>query len=106
MAPCTPWGTAHLHREGHPSLTLTGHPARLLTELAGVGTAAAWADLARALWRDEPERDRLRRRFDTVLGRLWRQLRGAGIRPDLIKPDGAGNFSLVLLPQDRVDDRS
>jgi len=102
----THWDTVHLHREGHPTLTLTGHPARILSELGVVGTAVPWEHLAKQLWSDIDDRHLLRKRFDTVLARLRRKLRGAGLRPDLVRPDGAGNFALVLRPSDRLDDRA
>ncbi len=100
------WDTVHLHRDGLPTVTLKGHPARVLSELASVGTSLGWQELAGALWKDEPHRDKLRRRFDTVMNRLRGKLRDAGVRTDLVRPDGAGNFALVLKPEDAVDDRS
>lgn len=99
------YDTAHVHREGAPTLTLSGHPARLLSGLAEVGTAVSWEDLALVLWPEDTDRNRLRRRFDTVVGRLRKKLREGGVRTDLVRPDGAGNFSLVLGPQDAIDDR-
>ena len=30
----------------------------------------------------------------------------AGVRTDLVRPDGAGSVALVLSPDDAVDDRS
>lgn len=102
----THWDTVHLHREGHPTLTLTGHPARILSELGSMGTSVPWEHVAQQLWGDITDRHLLRKRFDTVLARLRRKLRGAGLRPDLVKPDGAGNLALVLRPSDRLDDRS
>ena len=100
------WDTAHIHRDGAPTFTLHGHPARLLCELHGVGTSVDWEQLARMLWKDEAHRDRLRRRFDTVLTRLRGKLRAAGVRTNLLAFDGTGNLSLVLQPGDTVDDRS
>ncbi len=102
----THWDTVHLHREGHPTITLTGHPARIISELGVVGTPVSWEHLAEQLWNDIDDRNVLRKRFDTVLARLRRKLRQDGLRPDLIRPDGAGNFSLVLRPTDTLDDRT
>ena len=99
------WDTVHIHRDGAPTLSISGHPARLICELASVGTSADWEHLAGTLWTDEPHRDRLRRRFDTVLTRLRNKLKDNGIRADLIRADGAGNFALVLHPEDELDDR-
>jgi hypothetical protein len=102
----THWDTVHLHRDGHPTLTLTGHPARVVSELGTVGTAVSWEDVASQLWSDIDDRHLLRKRFDTVLARLRRKLRGAGINPNIVRPDGNGNFSLVLRPSDHLDDRT
>ena len=102
----THWDTVHLHRDGQPTLTLTGHPARIISELGTMGTAVPWEHVAQQLWNDITDRPTLRKRFDTVLARLRRKLRSAGLRPGLVKPDGAGNFTLVLRPIDRLDDRS
>ena len=100
------WDTAHIHRAGQPTTTLNGRSARLLTELAQAGTGLPWADLAAGLWPDGGDRNQLRRRFDVLLSRLRGRLRDAGVRTDLVRTDGAGNFSLVLRPEDAVDDRS
>lgn len=100
------YDTAHIHRDGAPTLTLHGQPARILSELAEVGTGVGWEALAHMLWKDEVFRDRLRRRFDTVLTRLRSKLRTNGVRTDLLKFDGIGNLALVLQPGDSVDNRS
>lgn len=100
------WDTVNIHRDGLPTVTLKGHPARLLTELASINTGVNWEELGRALWGEDIERNLLRRRFDTVVNRMRRKLKADGIRPDLIRPDGAGNFALVLRPDDTLDDRS
>ena len=102
----THWDTVHFHREGHPTLTLTGHPARVISELGSIGTAVAWEHVATQLWPDHTDRHLLRKRFDTVLARLRRKLRAAGVNPSIVRPDGNGNFSLVLRPTDSLDDRS
>jgi hypothetical protein len=100
------WDSAHIHRSGQPTTTLNGHAARLLTELAQARTGLPWADLAAGLWPDGGDRHQLRRRFDVLLSRLRGRLRDAGVRTDLVRSDGGGNFSLVLRPEDTVDDRS
>jgi len=102
----THWDTVHFHRDGHPTLTLTGHPARVVSELGTIGTAVTWEHVARQLWTDIEDRHLLRKRFDTVLARLRRKLRGAGVNPSIVRPDGNGNFSLVLRPSDTLDDRT
>jgi hypothetical protein len=102
----THWDTVHIHREGQPTFTLTGHPARVLSELGTVGTAVPWEGVARQLWTDIDDRHMLRKRFDTVLARMRRKLRAAELNPGLVRPDGNGNFSLVLRPVDTLDDRT
>jgi hypothetical protein len=99
------WDTAHIHREGLPTVTLRGHHARVLSELGSLGTGVDWAHVAALLWSDESDRHRLRRRFDTVLMRLRGKLRDAGINPELVSFDGSGNLALVLRPEDELDDR-
>lgn len=100
------YDTVHLHREGHPTLTLSGQMAVLVSELAALSTAVDWGAAAGLIWPDVPDRSVLRRRWDVLLARLRRKLREHGVRADLVKPDGSGNYSLVLLPGDRVDDQS
>jgi hypothetical protein len=96
-----------LHRAGMPPMRLTGHAARMLSELGAVGAPLHWEALARELWTD-PELDPhfLRKRFDAVLGRLRRKLRDAGIRADLVRSDRSGLFELVLRPEDVLRDES
>lgn len=98
--------TAYLHRGGLPAITLSGHAARILSELGAAGTTMPWPALAGQLWQDEVDRDQLRHRLDVVLARLRRKLRREGVRPDLVSSDGSGNIGLVLRPGDRFDDRS
>jgi hypothetical protein len=47
-----------------------------------------------------------RGRLDTLLSRVRRRLRAAGLRADLVRADGAGAIELLLYPHDRVDDRT
>lgn len=102
----THFDAVHIHRDGMPTVTLTGHAARLITELGAAGTSLPWHDLAGALWKDPVHRDHLRSRFDAVLSRARRRLRQDGLRTDLLSSDGAGNLFLLLRPGDEVDDRS
>ena len=102
----THFDAVHLHRDGQPTVTLTGHAARLITDLGGAGTPLPWEGLAESLWQDSVHRDHLRSRFDAVLSRTRRRLRQEGVRADLLSSDGAGNLFLLLRPGDRVDDRS
>ena len=48
----------------------------------------------------------LRKRFDTVLGRLREKLRSVGIRANLVRSDHSGLFELVLRPEDTLTDAS
>ncbi len=102
----THFDLVHIHREGAPTVSLRGHAARLITELAQAGTALPWEELALALWKDPAHRDQLRRRFDAVLSRTRRRLSQEGLRANLLGADGAGNLFLLLRPGDEVDDRS
>ena len=61
--------------------------------------------LAGELWRGAPSH-KLRRNLDQTLLRLRRKLDAAGVRTDLVQPDGAGSLALLRLPGDTVDDRS
>jgi len=100
------YDTAHLHREGHEPVLLSGIGARILGELVALGAPAPWKVVAEQVWRDEPVEHRLRRRWDVNLGRLRARLEQHGIRPDLIRSDGTGNIELVLLPGDKVVDET
>lgn len=98
--------TAHLVREGQPTCVLTGVPGRVVSELAVIGVPVGWEALATALWPDDDDRAALRRRWDAHLRRLRTKLRDAGIREDLVRPDGKGNLELVLGPHDVVEDQT
>lgn len=102
----THFDTVYFHREGLPPVTLTGHAARILTDLGQAGTPLPWQDLALGLWKDEAHRDQLRRRFDAVLARTRRRLRDEGLPEGLLRSDGSGNIGMVLRPGDVLDDRS
>lgn len=102
----THYDAVHIHRERQPTVSLSGHAARLITELGAAGTSLPWEALASALWKDPIHRDHLRSRFDAVLARTRRRLRQEGLRTDLLSSDGAGNLCLLLRPGDAVDDRS
>lgn len=102
----THFDAVHIHRDGAPTVTLTGHAARLITDLGAAGTSLPWEDLARSLWKDAAHRDALRKRFDAVLSRTRRRLREDGLRTDLLSSDGGGNLFLLLRPEDTLDDRS
>jgi hypothetical protein len=98
--------SVHLLREGEPPVVLTGQLARLLSELVVIGAPVAWEELARTLFADAADTWDRRRRWDLALVRLRRKLREAGIRPDLVRADGNGNFELVLGPHDHAEDQT
>jgi len=100
------YDTAHLHRDGHDPVLLSGIGARILGELVALGAPAPWTVVASQIWRDEPVEHRLRRRWDVNLGRLRARLEQHGIRPNLVHSDGTGNIELVLLPGDQVVDET
>ncbi|MCB9687509.1 MAG: hypothetical protein H6738_04380 [Alphaproteobacteria bacterium] len=100
------YDTIHVHREGTASLVLSGAAGRLLCELGAIGQPVHWADVARAVWDDESDIDRLRKRWDVLLIRLRRRLAAASVRTDLVHPDGTGNIRLLLNAADRFVDKS
>lgn len=97
------WDVVHVHREGLPVVSLSGHAARLISELAEVDAPVDWATLAGMLWPGTDDRNALRRRWDVLLARTRRRLRDEGIRTSLFSHDGAGHFTLVLQEGDSVD---
>jgi hypothetical protein len=101
----TRFDTVHVHREGMPVTSISGIPARIVSELAAVQAPVSWEAVANGIWGDL-ERLTLRRRWDVNLRRLRVKLRDARLRPDLVRADGSGNFELVLYPADQlvVDD--
>ncbi len=97
--------TVQLHREDGVSVLLSGIPARILVELGQYDAPVGWELVATTLWPETDDRFGLRRKWDRSLGVLRGKLRQAGLRADLIRPDGCGNVELFLLPEDRwVDD--
>lgn len=100
------YATVHLHRDAGTAV-ITGRPANLISELVAFdGKPIPWETLARQIWSDEIDRERLRDRFDTTCSRLRRQLRDLAIREDLVRLDGSGNTELMLYPGDRMIDES
>lgn len=98
------YDTVHLIRDGEPVVVVTGHMARVISDLVTSQTALSWNDLAVGIWGDK-DRDLLRRRWDMQLVRLRQKLRNHGIRQDLLAADGSGLLELVLGPNDvAVDD--
>lgn len=97
------YDTVHLARAGAPVVVLTGHIARVVSELAVAKAPLPWEELARATW-PEGDRDQLRHRWDMQLRRLRQKLAANGIRPDLVRADGSGLIELVLGVADVVVD--
>ena len=87
-------------------LTIGGHGARIISELMAIGGPVEWSTLARELWGRDLDRDdpRVRHRWDMALRRLRRRLRDAGIRADLVHPDGHGRVVLRTAEHDRVEE--
>lgn len=100
------YDTVQLHREGWAPLVLAGMQARLVSELVALSGPVGWATLAGELWADEDDLALQRSRLDTLVSRVRRRLRAAGVRADLVHTDGAGILELLLYPRDRVEDRS
>lgn len=98
--------TVTIHREGQPPFVLGGQLARILAELVSMGGLAEWDTLAREVWPEERDVGARRRRWDVSLARLRQKLRDAGVRGDLLRPDGAGRLELVRYPDDVVEDAS
>lgn len=90
---------------GRTPLPIDGLPAELLTELALAGQPLAWEPVAQALW-GKRQGNTLRMSWDRALRRLRERLREGGVRENLIRADGKGNFEIFLLPGDRVVDQS
>lgn len=101
----TRFETAHIHVEGGPSVVVPGIAARILTELAGYGAPVPWEMVARTIWKDA-DPFATRRNWDRHLALLRDRLRQAGVRDDLVRPDGRGNVELFLCPGDSVRDES
>lgn len=97
---------AHIHRGEALALVLAGLPARILSELAAAQVPVDWDTLAESLWRDTADRETLRRRWDVVMARLRRKLRGAGVPVDLVRSSGNGLVELVLRHGDVVVDET
>ena len=98
--------SVHLQREGVAPLVLGGMQARLLSELVALAGPVSWSVLAEELWPDESDAHLLRGRLDTLISRLRRRFRAAGLRNDLVHTDGSGVVELLLYPHDVVEDRT
>jgi hypothetical protein len=100
------YDSVHIVRIGRSVVVLTGLLARMLSEIATVGRPVGWEGVAAVLWPETDDRGQLRRRWDVQLARLRARLRAAGVRGELVQPDGKGNFELVLGAEDAVVDET
>jgi hypothetical protein len=94
------YDTVHLHVDGRSTHVIAGTAARLICELGEIGQPVHWAEVGRLVWPDESDLDRMRKKWDLTLIRLRRRLGDAGLRTDLVHPDGTGNVQLLLRPSD------
>jgi len=102
----TRFDSVHLQAEGRPTVTISGIPARLISELVAMDGPVPWDVLAQQVWPRVDDKNVRRRRLDLTLSRLRRTLHSYGIRSDLIRSDRTGHVELVLDPQDRVEDQA
>lgn len=100
------YDTVHLYRDAGPPLVFAGLQARLVSELVACGGPLSWEGLSQALWPHEEDAFLRRGRLDTLLSRIRRRLRAAGIRADLVRADRAGQFEVYLYGHDHVEDRT
>lgn len=87
----------HIHRGSELALVLDGLAARVVSELVAAAAPLGWEGLAAELWPADGDRGVLRARWDVLMARLRRKLRGAGISTDLIR--ASGNGLIELLPR-------
>jgi hypothetical protein len=99
------YDTVQLVREGHPTVLISGHMARVLSDLVVAQAPISWQDLAVSIWGDL-DKNVLRRRWDMQLVRFRQKLRAQGIREDLLSADGSGLLELLIGPGDTVVDET
>jgi hypothetical protein len=97
--------TVHIFRRDTPPVVLEGVQARLVSELVSFGVPVAWSVLAAQLWSGDDDPVLARKRLDGALARLRSRLRETGVRVDLVRPNGLGQFELFLYPDDVVEDQ-
>jgi hypothetical protein len=96
--------SVHIHAANRPPVSLSGIPARLVSELVAMDGPVPWDVLAQQLWPKVDDRHIRRRRLDLTLSRLRRHLKEEGVRADLIRSDRTGHVELLLDPDDLVED--
>lgn len=97
--------TVHIHRRGGSPLVLDGVQARLVSELVAFGVPVPWRALAGELWPELDDNSLLRKRLDGAIARLRTTLADGGVRTDLVRNNGQGQFELLLDAADSVDDQ-
>lgn len=97
--------TVHLFRRNSAPVVLEGVQARLVSELVSFAVPVAWSVLAEQLWPGGDDPVLSRKRLDGALARLRSRLREGGVRTDLVRPNGLGQFELFLHPDDVVEDQ-
>ncbi len=97
--------TVLIHPEGRPVVSVSGLPARILSDVMCIGIPVAWSVIAAEIW-SEDDPAVLRQRWDRNLSLLRAKLREARIRRDLVRSDGTGNVEAVLMPGDVVVDET
>lgn len=98
--------TVHIHQGGVPALSLSGIPARILSELVAFDGPVHWQTIASEIWKDETERVLLRRKWDVSVARLRRKLKDAGLPTGLLRSARTGHAELALELGDTVVDRT
>ncbi len=98
--------TVHFHREGQLPVQISGLPARLLSELVGFASPTPWRLLAEQLWPGVSDPTTLRQRLDRSLAKLRHKMRKSGLRADLVRASGSGDYELLLYPGDEAIDDS
>ncbi|MCO4747619.1 MAG: FHA domain-containing protein [Proteobacteria bacterium] len=99
------YDTVHVVRQDEPVVVISGHMARVISDLVTAGAPISWQDLAEGIW-GAKDKDLLRRRWDMQLVRLRQKLRNNGVRQDLLRADGSGLLDLVLGPGDKAVDET
>ena len=98
--------TAHIVPQGAAPVVLAGNTARIVSELVQTGVPTPWAVVAQEIWGADAPVHQVRTNWDRNMRYLRKKLRDAGIRADLVRPDGKGNVELFLMPGDEVVDET
>jgi hypothetical protein len=99
------YDVVHVRGASGAAASFDGLLARLISEVACVGTPVAWEGIAETLWPDESDAAVLRGRWDQATSRIRRKLRAAGLRGDVLR-SRAGLVEVALGPRDILEDLS